>query len=248
LRSIRSKRRGRGQRLAADDCTVPVVHARRHDQVHGAELVLDSHEDDAVRRRRTLSRDGHAGNGDLCLVRASRGRADEHARRQVRTQKLQRVDADGEARRPVVGEHALPHVGSGRLGVSAGRLERSSASCFSSPPEPGTVCGRGTSPSCHSSSRRRKPSSRTRRKRSASRGVLGQLRALGEIAHARRTRRRGLALDDRPRIVLADAVDVVEPILTAPSSTAHFASLTFTSGGCVSDAAALAVPHERRRR
>ena len=52
---------GEEQRLAADDRAEAVVDLRRDDQVHLAELVLEQHEDDAVRRRRPLPRDGHPG-------------------------------------------------------------------------------------------------------------------------------------------------------------------------------------------
>ena len=47
------------ERLAADDRSVPLVDGRRDDQVHVAELVLEQHEDDAVRGRRPLARDRH---------------------------------------------------------------------------------------------------------------------------------------------------------------------------------------------
>ena len=67
------------QRLAANDGAVAVVHLRRDDQVDLRELVLEQHEDDAVRRRRPLPRDDHARDGDVrvvrLLARAPRSRA-----------------------------------------------------------------------------------------------------------------------------------------------------------------------------
>ena len=50
------------QRLAAHDGAVRLVDGRRDDQVHLAMLVLEQHEDDAVRGRRPLARDGQAGD------------------------------------------------------------------------------------------------------------------------------------------------------------------------------------------
>src|SRR5690242_18775792 len=49
------------ERLAANDRAEAVVDARRDDQVHLPELVLEQHEDDAVRRRGSLPRDGQPG-------------------------------------------------------------------------------------------------------------------------------------------------------------------------------------------
>ena len=57
------------QRLAADDAAEAVVHLRRDDQVDLRELVLEQHEDDAVRGRRPLPRDDHPGDGDGRAVR-----------------------------------------------------------------------------------------------------------------------------------------------------------------------------------
>src|SRR4051812_19630014 len=99
------------ERLAANDGSGPVVHLRRHDQVHLRVLVYEQHEDDAVRRRRPLPCDDHAGDGDVRTVVPlfqldGRQRPD----RQVRTEELERVHADRDRRRPVVGEHLLPHA------------------------------------------------------------------------------------------------------------------------------------------
>ena len=57
------------QRLAADDRAVLLVDLRRHDQVRLAVLVLEQHEDDAVRGRRPLARDRHARELDPRAVR-----------------------------------------------------------------------------------------------------------------------------------------------------------------------------------
>ena len=57
------------QRLAAHDGAEALVHLRRQDQVHLRVLVLEQHEDDAVRRRGPLPRDDHAGDGDARAVR-----------------------------------------------------------------------------------------------------------------------------------------------------------------------------------
>ena len=50
--------------------------------------------------------------------------AREHALGQVRAQELERVDADREARAPVVGEHALPRRLLGQLRRLGCRVER----------------------------------------------------------------------------------------------------------------------------
>src|SRR6185312_12284169 len=52
------------KRLAADERTKTLVHLRRDDEVHLAELVLEEHEDDAVRGRRALPRDDEARHRD----------------------------------------------------------------------------------------------------------------------------------------------------------------------------------------
>ena len=56
------------ERLATDDRAVAVVYGRRHDQIDGAELVLDQHEDDPVRGRRALPRDRHPRHHHLGAV------------------------------------------------------------------------------------------------------------------------------------------------------------------------------------
>ena len=44
------------ERLAAHDRAEPLVHLRQDDEIHLRELVLEEHEDDAVRGRRPLPR------------------------------------------------------------------------------------------------------------------------------------------------------------------------------------------------
>src|SRR3990172_1230003 len=56
------------ERLPAYDCSVLLVHLRRDDQVHLTELVLEQHEDDALRRRRALTGDRETGVGDRAPV------------------------------------------------------------------------------------------------------------------------------------------------------------------------------------
>ena len=55
---------GEQQRLVADDRPVPLVDVLRDDQVDLAALVLEQHEDDAVRGRGPLPRDREPGVGD----------------------------------------------------------------------------------------------------------------------------------------------------------------------------------------
>ena len=102
-----------------------VVDSGRDDQVDGPELVLDQHEDDAVCRRGALSRHRHPRD---CYLRTVAGRLEvtrrEHARRQVGAQQLHRVHAHREARRTVVGEHALPHARLGELRRRRSRFQR----------------------------------------------------------------------------------------------------------------------------
>src|SRR3954467_7702918 len=97
------------QRLAAHERAIALVHRRRDDEVHLAVLVLEQHEDDALRRRRTLTRDRHPGDAYAAAVAALLElRARHHARRQVRPQQLERMHTDGKGRQAVVGEHSLP--------------------------------------------------------------------------------------------------------------------------------------------
>src|SRR4051812_1234574 len=56
------------ERLAANERPEPLVGLGRDDQVHLAVFVLEQHEDDAVRRRRPLARDDHAGHRDPAPV------------------------------------------------------------------------------------------------------------------------------------------------------------------------------------
>src|SRR6266542_6217619 len=112
------------QRLAADDPAMALVDARRDDQVDRAELVLDQHEDDAVRRRRPLARDRHPGDRDARAVGgAGQLLRREHALGEVRAEQLQRMYADREVRRPVVGEHLLPDRRLGEIGCRRSRVE-----------------------------------------------------------------------------------------------------------------------------
>ena len=147
------------QRLAADDRPVPLVDLRRDDQVDLAELVLEEHEDDALRGGRPLPGHGHSGHGHTRPVRCQ-------------AQVMARKDTFGEmradaapsgARRPrgssggssaSISSHS---VGSASSGVSAVGSS-GSASWRSTPPEPGTLCERGTRPSSQSSARRDEPS------------------------------------------------------------------------------------------
>ncbi len=126
LRPCRSKRpRARTSFSARTTGAELLVHGRRDDQVHLAELVLEQHEDDAFCGRRPLAGDDHSGHRHLRPVECQRHvMAREDIGRKVRAQELQRVDADRDARRPVVGEHPLPV---GRLREHGGldrRIER----------------------------------------------------------------------------------------------------------------------------
>ncbi len=231
--STRSKRPAReDQRLAADDRAVALVDRRRDDQVHLAELVLEQHEDDAVRGRRPLAGDGHPGDGHLSPVRMSgTARGSRGRRGQVRAQELHRMDADREARRAVVGEHPLP-VGL----LAAARASRPSARAAAragAPRRPSRArsasAGRGRAP--RAASRRGAEASRTRPE--ATRPRARRARA---ARAARDRRRRGTAASARsapapsppPRRPIAT---YPRPTRTAPSSTAHLAALRFTCGG-----------------
>ena len=99
LRPSRSKRPRASSSGSARTSAEALVDRRRDDQVDLAVLVLEQHEDDAVRGRRALPRDGHARDRDLRAVRAARqlARSRAIAGRQVRAQQLERVDADREA-------------------------------------------------------------------------------------------------------------------------------------------------------
>src|SRR4051795_7088158 len=56
------------ERLAAHDRAEPLVHLRQDDEVDLRELVLEEHEDDTVRGRRTLPRDYQPGELDAFRV------------------------------------------------------------------------------------------------------------------------------------------------------------------------------------
>ena len=102
-----------------------LVDLRRHDEVDEAVLVLEQHEDDAVRRLRALARDGHPRHRQLAAVREPRQLDGGHGlRRQVGTEELERMDADREPRSAVVGEHLLPGGLLGQRRRLRRRLER----------------------------------------------------------------------------------------------------------------------------
>ena len=58
----------REQRLAAHERPVALVHLRRHHEVDETVLVLEQHEDDAVRRHGALARDRHPRHRQLAAV------------------------------------------------------------------------------------------------------------------------------------------------------------------------------------
>src|SRR5581483_11465771 len=116
---------GDEERLAADERTEALVDRRRDDQVDLPVLVLEGHEDDAVRRGRPLARDREARERDAGAIRLLEELgAREDVARQVRAEQLERMRADGDARRPVVGEHPLPGRLLGQLGDLRRRLQR----------------------------------------------------------------------------------------------------------------------------
>jgi hypothetical protein len=89
---------GEDERLAAHDCAVPVVHMRWDDEVHLPELVLEQHEDDPFRGRRTLTRDSHPGDAHSRAMRLISERARrQSALRQMLAQELERMLIDGDA-------------------------------------------------------------------------------------------------------------------------------------------------------
>ena len=97
------------ERLGAHGRPVPLVDLRGDDEVHLAVLVLEQHEDDAVRGRRALTGDGHARDGDLAPVRViEKLGARERPVGKVRAEERERMRPDREPRMAVVGEHPLP--------------------------------------------------------------------------------------------------------------------------------------------
>src|SRR5262245_13409122 len=113
------------ERLPTDERPEALVHLRRNDEVHLAELVLKEHEDDAVRRRRALSCDDEAGDRDPApVLEVVEIGARRYLGGQVRAEEIERVDADRHARRPVVRQHPLPRRLLGKLRYLRGRLER----------------------------------------------------------------------------------------------------------------------------
>jgi hypothetical protein len=113
------------ERLGPDERPEALVDRRRHDQVHLPELVLDEHEDDTVRGRRTLSRDREARDGDERGVPpVPEIAARDDVLRQARPEQRERMRPDGEAGQPVVGEHPLPRRLLGQLRRGGGRVER----------------------------------------------------------------------------------------------------------------------------
>src|ERR671937_154272 len=131
---------GEEQRLAAHDRAEALVDRRRDDQVHLAELVLDEHEDDALRRRRPLARDREAGHADAAAVRELEElAARERARRQVRAGKLVERGTSPSFQRSVLrGEPKESHAPDATSASSAGsptgaRCARSRTSRYGPP-------------------------------------------------------------------------------------------------------------------
>src|SRR5918996_194760 len=97
------------ERLGPHRCAMAVVHLRRDDQVHLAELVLDQHEDDPLRGRRPLTGDGHSRERDATAVRLLvELRARERPRREGLAEEGEGMRPHREPRVAVVGEHPLP--------------------------------------------------------------------------------------------------------------------------------------------
>ena len=167
-RRARSVPWARIERLAADDRAVALVHRRRDDQVHLAVLVLEQHEDDAVRGRGPLSGDGHPRHGHLSAVRCQRtAHGWRGRRREMRAQELHRVHADREARLAVVGEHPLPVGLLRKLGRLGGRVERQRELALLAAASRARLAsaGRGRAPRAARAASRR--ASRRRRRRSS---------------------------------------------------------------------------------
>src|SRR5436190_17757326 len=126
------------------------------------------------------------------------------------TQELERVDADRKARRTVVGKHPLPNGRFGQVGRLSRRLERERELLLLPARPRDRLRARDEA---------ELPEQGATWKREAVAGagddqrldaVLGQLRALREVAHAREPAGARAVLDDRLRIVFADAVHIVE--------------------------------------
>ena len=200
------------QRLSADDRPVPLVDLRRDDQVHLAELVLEQHEDDAVRGRRPLAGHGHPGHGHAGPVRClAQVMAGKDTWREVRAQELHRMHADGEARLAVVGEHLLPlrRLREARASRRSGRAEGRAGA----PRRPSRARSRerGTRPSSQSSARRDVPSESQAPEaiRLSSPPCPIDVRCASSTTSSNGPPRP--LLGERLRVVLADRRDVLEP-------------------------------------
>ena len=158
------------------------------------------------------------------------------------------MDADGEACRAVVGEHPLPHGRLRQVGRRRGRLERQRQLLLLATGARDRLRARHEPqlpeqlPAGHAEAVARTGDDQRLET------VLRQLRALCEVAHARE-RAGALALrDDGLRVVLADAVHVVEADAHGAVLDRAFRSADVHVGRARLDAAALAVAYERRRR
>src|SRR6266498_4143296 len=118
---------GEQERLPPDEGPVALVHGGRHDEVHLGVLVLEEHEDDAVRSRGALARDDEAGNGHRApVLQMLEVEARQDLGGEMRPEELERMHTHREARRAIVGQHPLPRGLLGEVGDLRRGLERES--------------------------------------------------------------------------------------------------------------------------
>ena len=180
------RERGRPHRQAT-----ALVDRRRHDHVDDPGLVLEQHEDDSLRGRGALASDDHAGDPDLGPVGDPvEPAAEGEPRLELRAQDLERVLAEGDAGRRVVGDDPLPGVERAQIGrCGEGERQRQlgvgvAAPALAAPgdPEPPELVAAG---------RRAGGDGRAPRRRRPRRAARGSRARSPSARRGRRGRRRG---------------------------------------------------------
>ncbi len=226
-----------------------VVDLRRDDQVHLPELVLEQHEDDSLGGRRALARDRHAGDRDARPVLLLA----EHARRErpvgkVRSEQLERMDADRDARQPVVGEHPLPRGLPRELGRADRRVERERELVLLAARAGNRLRARDEAELPEERAPALAEAVARARGHERLELVATELGPLCQVAHVP-VRPVPLALgDDKRGVVLADVRDVLDPHPHRAVLVRALRERAVHVGRPHLDALALRVAHERRRR
>ena len=223
---------------------------RHHDHVQLPGLVFEQQEGDAVRRRRALARDDHPGDGDPRAVTRSRG---DRARRGCRAEaragagraggRRSKARSSGSRRAAAPRRIARARAAWPRSATGAGRAGAPSR------PSPGRSCRAAPGRAARAAMRRGSPNESQAPAETSALSVRSSrpLRCASWQTSAKAPpRSRSATSAFAPASPSARTSS--SPIRTAPSSTRLMAALAFTSTGSTVEAAALRIPHQRRRR